>query len=78
MEMIKPTSKIVLKQLCANSNKALEKWPNMSQIWKINRKIYKKNWRRNQLNSKEAKKDIEILSQSNLLSCKNTKDWSKN
>jgi hypothetical protein len=43
MEMIKPTSKIVLKQLCANSNKALEKWPNMSQIWKINRKIYKKN-----------------------------------
>lgn len=50
----------------------------MLQIWKINKKIYKKNLKKNLVNFKEHKKDTKILLLLNQLSCKNMKGLKRN
>ncbi len=78
MATIRLIFKIALKPLCSSNRRVQERWLSMWVIWRMSKRLWRRSWRRNLLNWKEVKRDIEILSPLNLLLWKSMKDWSRN
>lgn len=66
------------KESWKNKNKAQQKWWSMFRIWKTNKKICKKNLRKNQPNLKGLRKGIRIWLPLNQPSWNNMRDFKNN